>query len=169
MKRTLLIIASILLAGAFQAVAQGTVNFNNRVTAAGLDAPIFDCSASKLEGPNAFAQIYYQGQAIGTPVAFRTGAGAGYFSGGTVAIPGVAGGAQATIVVTAWQGAATFEATALRGSSAPFTVTLGGAGEPPSTPANLIGLTSFYAPFPEPSTLALGLLAACGLFLRRIW
>lgn len=161
--KKLILIAALAATSAF---AQGTVNFNNRVTAAGLDAAIFDVGGARLAGPDAYAQIYVGGTAVGTPVAFRTGTGAGYFAGGNVAIPGVAGGASASIVVNAWKGAATFEAASIKGSSAPINVTLGGAGEPPSTPANLIGLTSFTL-VPEPSVLALGALGAAALLLRR--
>jgi hypothetical protein len=169
MKSISLIAACLLALGAFNGLAQGTVNFNNRVTAAGLDAPLFDfVGIHRLEGPNAFAQIYHNDAPVGAPVAFRTGVGAGYFSGGTVAIPGVAGGASATLVVVWWKDAPTYESASIKAFSMPFTVTLGGAGEPPSIPANLIGLTSFTL-CPEPSTLALGLLSVCGLFLRRIW
>jgi hypothetical protein len=166
MKKLMLIAACVTALAATNAFAQGSVNFNNRVTAAGLDAPIFDVGGAKLEGPNAFAQIYVNDAAVGAPVAFRSGTGAGYFSGGTVAIPGAAGGTSVQMVVAAWSGAATFEAASIKGVSSPFTVTLGGAGEPPSTPANLIGLTSFTL-VPEPSVLALGALGAAALLLRR--
>jgi hypothetical protein len=52
------------------------------------------------------------------------------------------------------------------GKSTAITVTTGGAGSPPSLPANLVGLTSFSL-VPEPSTYALLALGAAALFLRR--
>ncbi len=113
-----------------------------------------------------------------TPSAeFRTtSAAAAYYiqpPAAAIAVPGVAAGSQATLVMRAWEGAsyeAAVAAGGLYGQSAPFTITLGGTpptGAPlPDTP--LLGLQSFMIGiFPEPSTLALGLLGAAVLLCRR--
>jgi hypothetical protein len=56
--------------------------------------------------------------------------------------------------------------TILRGSSGTFTTAV---AEPPNTPPNLVGLTSFnvFSPVPEPSVIALGALGLGALLLRR--
>lgn len=163
--------------------AQGTVNFNNSPSAVGgTGAPVFDIDGvTKLEGTAYWAQLYGGVDAsslapYGDPLGFRTGAGAGFFNTTGVdtsrAIGTVAPGAVATIVVKAWEaaGGTSFEAAQAGGfkygESAPITVTTGGAGQPPSLPANLVGLTSFSL-VPEPSTYALLALGAAAMFLRR--
>jgi hypothetical protein len=141
MKRLFLVVTSLLALNAFAALAQGTINFNNRVPSAGLDARFYG-GGGGLPGPYWLAQLYVDGSSVGSPVPFRTGAGAGYFSGGIVAVPGHGGGTTVAVEVRVWKCATSFEgACGGRGRSAPITVTLGGAGEPPSTPANLIGLS----------------------------
>lgn len=181
MKRLLAGIACLALCvGAF---AQGTVNFNNSPGAVGgTGAPVFDVDGTtRLEGTAYWAQLFAGPDgsslaAYGDPLNFRTGAGAGFFNTTGVdtsrAIGTVAPGAVATIEVRAWEAAGgTSYDQALAGgfktgASAQFTVATGGAGVPPSLPANLVGLTSFSL-VPEPSTYALLALGAAALFLRR--
>ena len=64
---------------------------------------------------------------------------------------------------------ATYEASLIRGSSGPVTITaLGGVGAPPSLPADLVGLSGFtLTAIPEPSTIALAALGAAALLFRR--
>jgi hypothetical protein len=165
MKKLLTIAACFCALTAFNAYAQGTIAFGNRVTGV-LDAPVFDVGGTvKLEGP-AMAQLYLGATPVGAPVAFRTGAGAGYWPTTSVTLPGVAAGAVAQVQVKAWKDAASFEAAAIKGESGVLSITTGGAGSPPTLPANLVGLTSFTL-VPEPSMIALGLLGAAGLMLRR--
>lgn len=163
--KNILALAACVCALAVSAYGQGTLNFNNRVTSAGLDSPVFDVGgAAKLaEG---FAQLVVNGTPVGDATAMRTGSAAGYFSGGTANIASVAPGATASIQVRAWKGGATFETATATGISEAINVTLGGAGSPPSLPANLVGLKSFSL-VPEPSTIALGLIGAAALMLRR--
>lgn len=169
-----------LCAGAF---AQGTVNFNNSPAAVGgTGAPIFDSdNTTRLAGTAYWAQLFAGPNAssldaVGAALNFRTGTGAGFFNTTGVdtsrAIGTVAPGAVATVEVRAWEAAGgTTYSSALAGgfrvgTSTPITVTTGGAGSPPSLPANLVGLTSFNL-IPEPSTYALLALGAAALFLRR--
>jgi hypothetical protein len=93
-------------------------------------------------------------------------------------VPGVPGGSQATFQLRAWdnqggtltswaQALAAWQAgsTAL-GSSSLFTPPA--LVEPPGTPPNLVGLTSFNLTLvPEPSVIALGALGLGALLLRR--
>lgn len=174
MKKLLTVAALLVVAYASQ--AQGTVNFNNRVSGV-VDAPVFDVNGTtKLEGAAFQAGLYEGNNLVGAAVPFRTGAGAGYWNpvGGADRTTSVAPGAAVTLTVKAWEasGGATYAAAvaagAKAGSSEAFTVTTGGAGSPPSLPANLVGLKSFsLTQVPEPTTLALGALGAAALLFRR--
>jgi hypothetical protein len=179
MKR-LLIVAATMIA-AVGAYAQGTVNFNNRVTTAGIDAPVLTFEGAKIDGAAGFAQLFAGADAnslvaVGAPVNFRTGAAAGYFNGGSVDA-GLAGGATASLQVRAWlasQGSTWAAASASAGgfgSSAVLNgIVLGNPnGAPPTVPADLVGLAGFSLSqiVPEPTTLALGVLGAAALLIRR--
>ena len=165
--------------------AQGTVNFNNRVVGSVVAQVFAVDGVTGLEGDAFTAQLFGgpQGTAADslTPLTpatvFRTGAGAGFVvAAGAVPVTGVAGGGTATLQLRAWDnmgGTLTsfddaMAAGAAYGSSTPFDVAgLGDpSAQPPTTPPNLVGLTSF-ALVPEPSTFALLALGAGALFLRR--
>jgi hypothetical protein len=181
MKRLLAGIACLALCvGAF---AQGTVNFNNSPAAVGgTGAPIFDVDGTtRLAGTAYLAQLFggVDGSSLapyGATLTFRTGAGAGFFNttgqDTSRAIATVAPGVAAVIEVRAWEaaGGTSYDAAVAggfkAGKSTQITVVTGGAGSPPSLPANLVGLTSFSL-VPEPSTYALLALGAAALFLRR--
>jgi hypothetical protein len=178
--KKLLLVASLVVATA-AALAQGTVNFNNYVVPAGINAPVYDVDGTtKLAGTSFWVQLYGGPEgtpaeslvAVGSPINFRTGAAAGYFTGGTVAVTGVALNANAAVQVRAWNAPfATYEIAMVSGGgkwgwSNLLTVSTGGGGEPPKVPGDLIGLQSFTL-IPEPSTIALALLGAAALLLRR--
>jgi hypothetical protein len=182
MKKALMVLSSLLVAvGAF---AQGQVNFANRVVGS-YDAPVFvgSLTGAKADGPTYMAQLYAGPSAttlaaIGAPIPFRTGAAAGYITSSTQIIPTVAPGAVAQVQMRAWATAAgaTYEAALAAnggtGQSAILAITTGGAGSPPSLPANLDGLASFaivggVPNVPEPSVLALGALGGLALLIRR--
>jgi hypothetical protein len=167
--------------------AQGLINFNNAASAIGTAAPVFDVDGTtKLEGSAYWVQLYAGPTADslaawGPALNFRTGAGAGIFNTTTSAanptgsartVGSVAPGDVAQVVVRAWEaaGGTSFEAAVASGAkfggSSVLSITTGGAGEPPTLPANLVGLTSFSL-VPEPSTYALLALGAAALFLRR--
>jgi len=187
-----LLTAAVLLAAGLVAYSQGTigtVNFNNR-TASGVDAKIVDASGAGLSGTDWFAQLYFAPGASAAessltavalpPVNFRIGAAAGYVAVGQLGsrdLTGVAPGGDATVQIRAWNAAAgaTYEvasaaANGIFGKSNLVNVKAGGGGAPPGPPTDLIGLQGFAvsgAVIPEPTTIALGLLGAGLLFLRR--
>jgi hypothetical protein len=177
-----LIISAICVLAALSAYGQGSVNFTN--FAPPIDAPVFGVDGTtRLSGAGFMAQLYAGPAggalaAIGAPAPFLAGGGAGYFNAGSRAIAAVAPGAAADLQVRAWDASAgsTYEAALAAGGAAGVSgvlagITTGGAGSPPSLPANLTGLTSFSlmpgAVIPEPSTIALGLLGAGLLMFRR--
>lgn len=180
MKRLLLIAACIV--ATVGALAQGTVNFVNKVAGGVLDAPVFNTDGTtKLSGADYLAQLYAGTSAssltaVGSSFAFKAN---GYFNGGSVTVPGIAGATVATLQVRAWAaaGGATYEAAVGAGKAAgmseTFTVTLGNpSGTPPTVPADMVGMKSFSltgggGPVPEPTTIALGALAAGALLLFR--
>ncbi len=190
MKKILLIAACFVTSiGAF---AQGVIDF--RITPTGVNAPVFDVGGTTKLGSTFLAQLYWSATgAAGSyvavsdaPVPFRDGAGAGYWNptGNTPAsadssrVVGVAAGANVFLEVAAWTASAgsTYAIAstvpgAHVGISLPIQVTTGGAGSPPSLPAAMTGLQSFtlgqVAATPEPSTIALGLVGAAALLLRR--
>lgn len=183
MKKTIVaLLFGMSVVGAF---AQGQVNFNNRVLASGIDAPVFDVDGTTRLDSGFVAQLWYDNggtwTAAGAAVPFRDAAGAGYLNTTgldvTRVLTGVAAGSAATIQVRAWTGsfatyesAATFGSGAKIGTSPDLVVTTGGAGSPPSLPANLVGLQSFnltLVPIPEPSVIMLGLAGAGLLWFRR--
>jgi hypothetical protein len=185
MKKTILALVSVV--AAVGAMAQGSVNFANRVTAVGLSAPVTDAmTGTPLAGDAYLATLYWGTSAdslapvtaivggVDTPLAQKF-ATAGFFVGGKTLIKGAAEGAAIFVQVRAWEksAGATYEAAEAAlgkvGKSNTFQVTLGGDNlSPPQTPANMVGLTSFtIAAIPEPSVLALGALGAFALILRR--
>lgn len=89
-------------------------------------------------------------------------------------VPGATGGAQATFDLRVWDNRnntittwaqVMADLTILHGSSGNFTTA---TADPPTTPPNLVGLTSFNVfAAPEPSVIALGALGLGALLLRR--
>jgi hypothetical protein len=164
------------------ALGQGTLNFNNRVTIDGINAPV-DFGGTALTGPDYAGQLYVLNpssssyEAVGDITAFQSNPVlAGYINGGEVAVPFIAAGSPAQVVLRAWataSGASWDEAstnpTGIFGESGVVDIAaLGGGGAPPGPAANLIGLESFsLVQVPEPSTVALGLLGLAALALRR--
>jgi hypothetical protein len=158
---------------------QGTVNFANLVIVDGVrivDAPVGDTGGTPLSG-SMFAAQLYAGPGlppVGLPTTFMTGAGAGYFSGGTVTINQVTPGGGIVVQVKAWSlgSGATYETAFQRGASQPFTIVTGGFNGAP--PANMIGLQPFCFTaisgtpcIPEPSTWLLFSLGGLALFCQR--
>ncbi len=147
------------------ALGQGNVNFSNKVAADGINAPVYDIDGStKLEGSAYLAQLYVGVSssaltAVGTPAPFRPAPSAGYINGGLVVVEGLPGGQRVFVRVRAWEAAAgdSFEKAVAnggkQGESELVTVTLGGAGDPPSLPPNLLGLKSFSLQYGSPPVI----------------
>lgn len=178
MKRILLIAACI--AAMASASAQGLVNFANR-NASGLNAPIFDTDGTtKFAGGTAFLAQLYAGKTadslapIGTTTTFGS---AGFLKASNQTIPAsiVTGGGSVWLQIRVWDAtSATYSDTVKHGISAAWNQpsTADGAVSPPPTPADLSGLTSFSmkaggGAIPEPTTVALGVLAAGALLAFR--
>jgi len=173
------------MVAALPALGQGTLTFSTTPTYVKTPAAgalvTNGAGGAALTGSTFWAQLYYSTTAggtftkFGTARNFLTGAGAGFVSGGTVQVPGVAEGANVFIQMKAWEGAAgsSFESVQTAkgkiGTSNTIVVGLGGPNlSPPKTPGTLDGMAGFaIVAVPEPSTIALGLLGAAGLFLRR--
>ncbi|HOK78567.1 MAG TPA: immunoglobulin domain-containing protein, partial [Verrucomicrobiota bacterium] len=135
----------------------GTVNFNNIAAPSGVDAPIYDSDGvTKLSGSAFLAQLYAGKAAdqlvpVGPAVPFETGVAAGYVCQRFTSrvIPFVAPGDPVFVQMRVWEIAfgATYELAVLAGgktgTSDVLNVVTGGAGLPPSLPADLVGLKSF--------------------------
>jgi hypothetical protein len=169
---------------------QGQVNFQNRVGSGGsiLNAPVTIQGTQDGPGPDWSAQlVLVNANGSLTPLApTSTFAKAGtgnaaaasqFWAAKTVDIAGHFAGESLNFVVQSWltsQGSydAAVKAGGGFGTSAQFAAVLGGAqsdpNAPPATPGNLLNLKAFtVVPVPEPSVIALGVLGASALLLRR--
>jgi len=186
MKKTTIAILSLLLISVTTTFAQGTINFGNRLTSATFAPVTLPDGTTRLDGGGFSAQLFLAGSltAIGSPLAFRAGTGAGSWAAVELAVPNVAAGAAASFIVRAWANGggtyATYDAAVaagqLAGSSIAFTsLPLGGPTTPfPTLTPNIVGNTDpannlqpFSLVVPEPSTIALGVIGAVALLLRR--
>lgn len=174
MKKTLLLCGLAVLALAGSVYGQGQVTMINSasttVTFFGTTNPV----------PTTFQVGLWAGPA-GTAESALALAGTGSFvapgryNGGAVTIPGVAGGASATLQVRAWNNASSYAAAlntpgAFTGKSALWTQVTGGPAPNPPTPiTGTPGVSAFTVQVPEPSTIALALLGlgSVALFRRR--
>lgn len=162
-----LLIAAICIAGMLSLKAQGTVNLfdlNNGNISNWGDVP----------GGAAWGQLYAGTGGslapVGSPVSY-----AGGFLVGTVDVPE---GPPVDVQIRAWSGdspsweAAQGDLEAWAGMSAIGSMAaLGGGGSPPAPPVSIatagIGSITMTQVIPEPSTIALGILGAAVLLLRR--
>jgi hypothetical protein len=168
----------VLLGVTASAFGQGTINFAN--AGAGVNARLFGTDGiTPLAGTSYIAQLWAGSSAssvspIVPTATFGTGANAGYFFGGSRAIPTVGQGSPAYAQLRVWEGSVPSWAIAINtpgclvGWSDVFqTPYLGGGAQPPP---NLIGLRT--VPFhwiivPEPSAILLGFLGVAGLLVLR--
>jgi hypothetical protein len=186
-----LALLAVCLVSGLAAYGQGQFQMANLVPASQINSPVLDAKGGALAGTDYFVQLW-AGATDSTlaPVAgstfnFKT---KGYFSAGAVTVP-FAAAASATdatklvsVQVRAWRAAAGADYAAAAASmdnnplgNAGFSNILrlapGGQYDPnlpASVPTTLVGLTGFsLVAVPEPTTLALGLLGAAALFLRR--
>lgn len=173
--KKLLLVASLLVA-TVAALAQGSVNFLTKVTAAvpPINAPVHDVDGTTLlSGTSFWAQLYWGPTAdslaaVGSPVNFKTSILAGYVNAGAVTMES---STAVFVQMRAWNAPyATYEA-ALNVGKWGFSNTISltpGMNDPTKTPLDLTGLQGFnLTVIPEPSTIALALLGAAALLLRR--
>jgi hypothetical protein len=169
MKKLLLVGAC--LVATVGVMAQGKALFGNRMSGI-VDAKVI--SELGVPADNNYAAEAWVGPTGGTLAAvpgsqsvFRSGAGAGYIPTITITLAQPQG-AVVDAQMRAWKGAASLGWAAggpIRGESAGrITTTL--AVDPTPTGALLPGMASFTL-VPEPSTIALAVLGAAALLLRR--
>ena len=174
MKR--LIVAAAVGLVAVGALAQGQISVGNRITGV-VDAPVTSAATgAKLDGAAYLAQAYVGKTAdslapVGAALPFRTGAAAGYITTTATTVAGAPNGTALFFQLRAWEAAggtsyeSAFAAGKLAGMSNIVPIT---SAEAPNLPNAPVGLTGFaLAAIPEPSTLALGMLGAAALLLRR--
>ncbi|MBL9138915.1 MAG: PEP-CTERM sorting domain-containing protein [Verrucomicrobiales bacterium] len=177
MKRIALTLAALIVATSAQ--AQGVVNFSTR-SGVSVNAPVTYCGG--LADGSILGQLYASAPneplaPVGVPTPFRSDAGKGFITaGGNVVIPGVLPGGTAQIKMVAWASAlgATYAAAVSKGvggagESGVITILTGGGILPPAPLAGLQGFDLAAGPpcFPEPSSLALGLVGGGLLLIRR--
>ncbi len=172
MKKLLLVTAVI---GCVEAMAQGTVWFKNNVPGV-FSAPVWLDGVTRLAGYPFCAQLYAGVDGsftpIGVPTLFLAN---GFVSGGVVVVPANAiVGGVATLRMKAFELAPLCDGFPYEACpkgryafSESFTVNPTMPSEPPGLPAFLTNLKSFSLIIPEPSTIALGLVGAAVLLLRR--
>jgi hypothetical protein len=177
MKKLLIALAAVLVTAA--SYGQGTIYFNTRVVGV-VDAPVLLANGNS-PGPDYSAQLFLVGAGGSlTPLTpattFRSGSAVAqtYVTPvDQVVVPGVNTGGSASIAMGAWPtSAGSFDAAKAAGLGAlSATVTVDNLGGGVLPPANLVGaagaLKGFTIPVPEPSVIALGVLGASALFLRR--
>ena len=174
MKKQLAIILT-LAAVAVSANAQGFFNFANG--ASGVNAPVKESDGTTLLNNTYKADYYYGAAGVVDPNALVSGgqavsfSGNGIFLGGTQIISGQSG--TVTLQVRAWRASdgASWAAAQVPGAHVGqgnlIQVALGTGA---ATVPNMVGLQGFnltVVPVPEPATIALGLMGAGALFIRR--
>lgn len=174
--KKLLVVTACLLATVL-AHGQGQVSIGNRVLTAN---PVIDAKVSLPDGTGADSSIIAQlwgaptGQtlvALETGVGFRDGAGAGYFPTHAATLTGIPGGTVLDVELRAFEASfGSYDAAVSGGGLFGKSALLVGnvtAQEAPNLPEDaLSGMTGFSL-VPEPSAIALGLLGAAALLLRR--
>jgi hypothetical protein len=182
MKKLLIALAAVVVAtvASYGQGSVGQVQLANKGT--GLDAPVTIAGTTSGLGPDWSAQLYLADAsgnattALTPPTTFRP-AGTGpaaianqYVLPVTVDVPGHAPGENVSFILRAWQTSqGSYAAAAAKGQgfgqSSPFTVSIGGGLNPPAALSTLTAFT--VVGVPEPSVIALGVLGAAALALRR--
>jgi hypothetical protein len=178
MKKLLIALAAVVSAtvASYGQASVGQVQLANKGT--GLDAPVTIQGSSPAVGlGTGYNAQLYLADATGnattalTPITTFRAPGTGpaaiadqYVIPVTVDVPGHAPGETLSFILRAFNGA-TYDASTSKGQSLPFSIAIGGGLNPP---APLTGLTGFTVnAVPEPSVIALGVLGAAALALRR--
>lgn len=188
MNKTIAVLASLAVMGsAADCMAVAVVNLNNYDA----NVPIMfkaDATSAVVAAPAAGTYVQLLGAAAGgtlapttlnstTDTSFNGIDDGGFFDKGVAVIPGVADKASVDLQLQAWRGAATYDAATLRGATTTWNQLSGGwntTSSPPGTADSIVlqvpttGLTiGPVTSVPEPSTIALGLLGAAALLIRR--
>jgi hypothetical protein len=145
--------------------AQGSIFFSNHVVNYGIDAPVFDSAANRLQGSR-YRAAMYAGSAqtflqFRADTEFLTGPQSGYFDGGVIIENDFQPGVPLWVQVTAWDTmlGGSFEAVKSLGiggygESTPFQVVPGNpGGGVPSLPGFFENMQSFslLPVVPEPN------------------
>lgn len=167
MKKLLVAIAAVLISASAYAQLTPAVQFNNRITGV-VDAPISRPGGAGAGAGYTAELVLVSGanQTVLGSTTFRTTSAAAefYVNAVDVAVPGSTAGQQVSLLVRAYETAAgSYAAANIKGQSGTITVTL---NDPTLPAAALAGLQGFTM-VPEPSTIALGVLGAAALLLRR--
>jgi hypothetical protein len=175
-----LILFCVTMGLALSAMAQGTIVFKPK-GATDLIKYGSDCGAlagTYAENDAYTVGLYYRASGsttltlLSTTPTTKSGAYPGAYNGGTLGLPGVNVPAATTIdlQLMVWNASASSydTATTFRGQSGIFAYKTGDPNaQPPAAAGSLaVGGNILLAPVPEPTTIALGLLAG-GLFLLR--
>jgi len=189
MNKTIAVLASLAVMGsAADCMAAAVVNLNNYDA----NIPIMykaTAGATAVTAPDAGTYVQLMGAGVGgtlVPCTLNSGTdtsaqgldGGGLFDKGYAVIPGLTDKAQADLQLRAWVGATTYDAATLSGQTTKWTQVTGGwnsTAVPPGTADSIAlqipttGLTigPVGPAVPEPSTIALGLLGAAALLIRR--
>jgi hypothetical protein len=158
-----LLVIAVCAAGIISAQAQGLITFNvvQKVSDPTGNFVGSDTMGQLFAGPDASSLA-----PLGSPAA---SVGAGSWVVGELTVPGIPNGGTAFVKMQAWQGAATYAEATIKGESAIGQNTLGGGLQPgPNASIAAFQLIDGGGPVvPEPSTVALAILGAAGLFIRR--
>jgi hypothetical protein len=177
MKKLAVTIASILMSVyTYGQGTNGTLAFDTYVSGSAPQAIVINALTGLAAATDCSAQLFYSTAsdgiytALGTSQSFfgnTVDEGAGFIIGSDVSIAGKWAGDKVYVQMQAWRNA---DPTQI-GTSAPLQVTLGGTqhdGSPDALAGSLAALQGFTIPIvPEPSTIALGLIGAAALLLRR--
>jgi len=162
--------------------AQGTLLFQNLLLQVGLNAPVYQSDGvTPLSGPQFMAELLAGSSAdnlaLIATTGFLSGAGAGYFVGGSAAA-NVAPGADAWVQVNVWNTASGSSFALAKASGLPnswwqspiFTARTGNPNPTPTPPGPLIGLGNspvYLNSVPEPCAFAFVLLGGALMLLRK--
>jgi len=185
MKKAILGLLSV--GAAASALAQGTVIFENSASSGSIYLGSISPANYAAAGTYTVALLWAPGSSLNTAQAnfttvatYGKGTGGatstGFFTDATpITVPGLAGGAVGVFEVEGWTGNYTSYANAMASGAAALGISgaffngSGGAGSPPTSPAQTTGWDgNLVLVVPEPGTLALGGLGAAALlFFRR--
>jgi len=181
MKKSIAILASLVVVGSAlssQAATVGVVNLSNYETM----QAILGVNGTAVDAANTYVQLSYTVGGDAAALAATTSGATqwtlddgGYFDMGTgVLSTGAAGAASVTFTLQAWTGATSYAAATTKGALT-WTQAAGSwnqDAQPPQTPPSVTlampgTLTLTTEVVPEPSTIALGLIGAGALLIRR--